>query len=129
MDEPTFLTLAEVLELHDRSIQQFGGSPGVRDRGLLESALATPQATFGGQYLHDGLAEMAAAYLFHLVKNHPFVDGNKRTGALSARVFVRMNGARFAPTEDEYGDHVLAVASGKADKDECVAFFKAHVKG
>ncbi|HYQ81440.1 MAG TPA: Fic family protein, partial [Anaeromyxobacteraceae bacterium] len=75
--KPAFLTLDEVLALHADQIGRYGGSPGLRDLGLLESALAAPRATFGGEHLHGSLPEMAAAYLFHLVRNHPFVDGNK----------------------------------------------------
>ncbi|CAN5454986.1 type II toxin-antitoxin system death-on-curing family toxin [soil metagenome] len=128
MDALLFLTLGETLELHQRSLNEFGGSSSVRDLLLLESALGMPTASFGGQFLHASLAEMAAAYLFHLVQNHPFVDGNKRTGAAAARVFLLMNGAVSDPSEEEYGDLVLAVASGKADKATAVAFFKQHVQ-
>lgn len=74
-----FPLLDDVLRIHDRQIEVFGGSTGVRDLGLLESALAQPQATFGGELLHPTLPEQAAAYLYHLAKNHPFIDGNKRT--------------------------------------------------
>ncbi|MEG4329587.1 Fic family protein, partial [Microcoleus sp. herbarium5] len=78
MPTPKFLFLDEVLELHDDQISSFGGTPGVRDEGLLESALAQPQATFGGQFLHSTISEQAAAYLYHIAMNHPFIDGNKR---------------------------------------------------
>ena len=76
---PDFLTLDEVLEIHRDQIERYGGAAGIRDLGLLQSALAQPSATFGGQYLHADLHEMAAAYLYHLVQNHPFLDGNKST--------------------------------------------------
>src|SRR6266702_1459663 len=89
---PTFLTTDQVLEIHSDQIARYGGMAGVRDLGLLQSALAQPQATFGGQLLHADLFEMAAAYLFHLVQNHPFVDGNKRVGAVAAIVFLLTNG-------------------------------------
>ena len=79
---PIFLSLAEVLEIHRDQIERYGGDPGIRDLDLLQSALAIPAAGFGGQYLHNDLYEMAAAYLFHITQNHPFVDGNKRTGAV-----------------------------------------------
>ena len=92
MSDPIFLNLAEVVELHRRGIEQFGGPPEIRDLGLLESALAMPAAGFGGQYLHPDLATMAAAYLFHLVTNHAFIDGNKRIGAIAASTFLLMNG-------------------------------------
>ena len=74
--DPTFLTLDEVIEIHRDMIERYGGSFGIRDEGLLESAVAMPQAGFGEQYPHSSVFEMAAAYLFHIVKNHPFVDGN-----------------------------------------------------
>jgi death on curing protein len=98
---PTFLTLAEVLDLHEESIRRYGGTSGIRDLGLLQSALAQPESTFGGQYLHPDFASMAAAYLFHIVQNHPFLDGNKRTGTAAARVFILMNGATFNPPNHE----------------------------
>src|SRR5687767_10360587 len=100
--EPRFLSLARVLRLHRSSIDHYGGDPGVRDMGLLESAIAQPRASFGGEYLHADLAAMAAAYVFHLVSNHPFVDGNKRTGALAGYVFLVMNDADFDATEKEF---------------------------
>ncbi len=87
-----------------------------------------PSGAFGGQFRHGSLAEMAAAYLFHLACNHPFVDGNERVAATAARVFLLMNGAAFDPTEQEYGDLTLGVAAGSTDKPAVVAFFKAHVR-
>ena len=113
MSEPAFLTLDEVLELHQEQIGRYGGSPGVRDIGLLQSALATPQASFGGQYLHATLPEMAAAYLFHLVKNHPFVDGNKRIGAHALVLFLVVNGHQPTFGSAELADVTLAVARGE----------------
>lgn len=96
--------------------------------GLLQSALATPQVQSGGLFLHPSIAEMAAAYLFHIVHNHPFVDGNKRTGAAIARMFLLVNNHTFSPDETEYGDLVLAVASGTLGKAEAGVFFKKHVR-
>src|SRR5687767_5667485 len=87
-----FLELDEVLEIHRDQVERHGGSDGMRDIQLLQSALAMPTSGFGGQYLHRDTFEMAAAYLFHIVQNHPFIDGNKRTGAVTALVFLRMNG-------------------------------------
>src|SRR5437879_5621549 len=87
-----FLTVADILGLHERLIEVYGGQPGVRDHGLLESAVAMPQFTFGGAPLHDDIFSMAAAYLFHIVKNHPFLDGNKRAGTAAAIVFLELNG-------------------------------------
>lgn len=126
---PRFLSLARVVELHREGIEHYGGDPSLRDAGLLESAIAQPRATYGGEFLHGDLAEMAAAYLFHLVMNHPFVDGNKRVGAFAARVFLFMNDVSFEPPEEAYEAITLAVASGQASKEQVVAFFRQHVKG
>src|SRR5438128_11544386 len=109
---PTFLTLDEVLAIHRDQIARYGGAPGIHDPGLLQSALAQPQAGFGGQFLHTDLFEMAAAYLFHIVQNHPFIDGNKRVGAVSAIVFLRMNNQDINATEDELEALVLTLAQG-----------------
>lgn len=125
---PLFLTLAEVVELHRQGVERFGGSAEMRDLGLLQSALAMPMASFGGQFLHPDLPAMGAAYLFHLVTNHPFVDGNKRIGAVGARVFLLINDAPFDPSEEEYGDLVLGVARSEVSKDEVIAFFRRFVR-
>ena len=85
-DAPTFLTTDNVMAIHRRMIREFGGDPKVRDYGLLESAAMMPAAQFRGRFLHGGIPAMAAAYLFHLCTNHPFVDGNKRTVLASAEV-------------------------------------------
>jgi death-on-curing protein len=92
---PDFLSLEDVLCLHADQVRLFGGHEGVRDLGLLESAIAQPQAMFGGEYLHHDIFEMAAAYVFHLVQNHPFCDGNKRTGVVAALVFLDFNGVEI----------------------------------
>jgi death-on-curing protein len=89
---PEFLDVDDVLDRHAAQLEAFGGLDGVRDRSALESAVAQPRATFGGQFLHEGLFAMAAAYLYHIVKNHPFVDGNKRTGLDAATTFLDLNG-------------------------------------
>jgi death-on-curing protein len=124
---PTFLTLDEVLEIHRDQLGRYGGAAGIRDLGLLQSALAQPQATFGGQFLHPDLFEMAAAYLFHLVQNHPFLDGNKRVGAVAALVFLRLNDRDIAATNLELESLVLSVAQGKADKAAVATFIRDHV--
>jgi death-on-curing protein len=128
MESPRFLSLARVLQIHRSSIDTYGGDPGVRDMGLLESAIAQPRASFGGQYLHEDIASMAAAYLYHLVMNHPFVDGNKRTGAMAAFVFLDMNKIDLRALEPEFQNLVLDLAAGKLDKADVIAFFKKHVK-
>lgn len=123
---PLFLTLEEVLEIHRDEIERYGGMLGVRDNGLLESAVAAPQAGFGGHYLHGDLCEMAAAYLFHIGQNHPFLDGNKRVGSATALVFLTMNGVETKMTNQALVDMVLAVAKGKMDKSAIAEFFRKH---
>jgi len=113
---PIFLDVEDVLELHESQIEAHGGSSGVRDRGLLESAVAQPEVSFDGVYAHEGLFSMAAAYLFHIVKNHPFVDGNKRAGFLSAMVFLDVNGVAIEHPSEELYDLTMGVAEGRIDK-------------
>ena len=119
-----FLTLDEVLSLHADQVARYGGSVLVRDVGLLESALAMPAATFGGELLHPSLAEQAAAYLFHLVKNHPFVDGNKRTGLVAMLAFLGLNGRRLEAPDDALTDLVLGVVAGRVTKAEVAVFVR-----
>ena len=124
--EPVFLTLAEVVEIHDYQIRHFGGSDGLRSQDMLESAIGIPSSTFGGAYLHPTIPDMAGAYLFHLVENHPFVDGNKRVGAMAALVFLELNEYDFDATDDELTEAVFQVAGGKMPKDALSAFFRQH---
>ncbi len=124
MAEPTFFTLDEILDIHRDQIERYGGQAGVRDLGLLQSAAAMPAAGFGGEYLHKDLFEMAAAYLFHIVKNHPFIDGNKRAGTVAADVFLGMNGVDTDIDEDELAALVLNVVAGAAGKTEIATFFR-----
>ena len=124
--EPLFLTLAEIIEIHDSQISHFGGLNGVRDIEMLKSAIGMPSASFGGEYLHPTIFEMAAAYLYHLVENHPFIDGNKRFGAMAALVFLDLNGYDFNASDDEFTDMVMSVASGKMMKAEITSFFSRH---
>jgi death-on-curing protein len=123
-----FLSMDEVIAIHHDQVTRYGGCLDLRDQGLLEAALAMPQQSFGGQYLHSDPASMAAAYLFHLVKNHPFVDGNKRVGAASAVVFLLLNGQRLDCSEDEYAKLTLGVADGSISKESATAFFQNHVR-
>jgi len=109
---PLFLELEQVLRLHRSMIERYGGIDGTRDPGLLESALAMPRASFGGTFLHADLWEMAAAYLFHIVQNHPFLDGNKRTGAAAAIVFLSMNDVDVEEDEDGLVEITHATATG-----------------
>lgn len=118
---PDFLTLEDVLDIHARQLARYGGGEGVRDLGLLESALSQPQATFGGEYVHQGLWEMASAYLFHLVSNHPFIDGNKRVGLLAALVFLELNGMTLMQGSEELYELTMVVAAGRMTKTEVTA--------
>ena len=122
-----FLGLDEVLSLHRDQVARYGGAEGVRDLGLLESAVAVPEASFGGSYLHATLPEMAAAYLFHLAQNHPFVDGNKRIAAAALFMFLYLNDLLLECTEDELVELTLGVARGATTKAEVAVFIAAHV--
>lgn len=125
--DPIFLTFAETVEIHQYQLSHFGGDPGIRDIDLLRSALAVPSATFDGQYLHADIAEMAAAYLFHIAENHPFVDGNKRTGTMAAIIFLELSGYDFDASDDELAETVISTASGKMTKAELASFFRKHL--
>jgi death-on-curing protein len=124
--DPLFLTLDEVLEIHHDQIERYGGTLGIRDQALLVSALAAPQSGFGGHYLHGDLYEMAAAYLFHLVQNHPFIDGNKRVGTAAALTFLMMNGIETSIPNHTLAQMVLSVAQGKMEKTAIAEFFRKH---
>ena len=124
--EPAFLTIDEIVAVHGDQVARYGGSEGVRDWGLLQSAAAMPAATFGGQFLHGDLCEMAAAYLFHIAQNHPFIDGNKRVGAVAAYVFLALNDMRLTADNDAYADLVLSVARGETPKSAVAEFFRAN---
>ncbi len=124
--EPVFLTIDEIVAIHRDQIARYGGSEGVRDWGLLQSAIAVPAASFGGQFLHGDLCEMAAACLFHIVRNHPFIDGNKRVGAAAAYVFLAMNDLRLTAGDDAYFELVYSVACGQTPKSVVADFFRAN---
>ena len=123
---PEFLELDEVLQIHVDQIARHGGAQGLRDVGLLESALAMPQAGIGVEYLHSDIFEMAAAYLFHIVMNHPFVDGNKRVGAVAVLVFLFTNGVQVRVRNDSLVRLVLSVAEGKRSKAEVAKFLRTR---
>jgi death-on-curing protein len=126
--DPLFLSLDEVLEIHDQQIERYGGSEGLRDAAGLESAVATPQATFDGVFLHPSIPAMAAAYLFHLCQNHAFIDGNKRVGANAAITFLLMNDWEPDFEELELVNLVLAVASGGMSKARLIEVFESRCK-
>ena len=113
---PHFLCKHTVLDIHEAQLAEHGGKPGVLDEGLLESALAQPMVAFGGNYLHEDLFAMAAAYVFHLANNHAFVDGNKRTGMAAALVFLDINDYEVADKGTELADVVLEMVEQKRDK-------------
>ena len=126
--EPLFLTLDEAVEIHAQQIELYGGAKGVRDPAGLHSAVATPMATFGGEFLHPTIPAMAAACLFHICQNHPFVDGNKRTGANAAIAFLLINDWEPEFSEDELVDVVLGVASGAISKPMLIETFRARCR-
>ena len=115
---PNFIAKSTVLSIHVRQIERFGGTRGVRDEGLLESALAQPQATFGGQLLHPTIPEQAAAYLYHIAMNHPFIDGNKRSAFAVTDTFLRLNGFSLNLTDDRVYNLVMQVVQGMITKEE-----------
>jgi death-on-curing protein len=121
-----FLTIEEVLLLHARLIQRIGGSDGVRDMGMLESALARPRTTFDDPDLYPGLWHKAAALMHSLVKNHPFVDGNKRTALTATGLFLELNGHMLVASDDEAASFVLGVATGILGPEEMLAWLKSH---
>lgn len=123
MKEPLFLALDEIVEIHRDQIERYGGKPGIRDIGLLESASAMPASGIGAGYLHSDIYEMAAAYLFHIIRNHPFIDGNKRTGAAASVVFLLMNGIELKADEESFEKMVRSAAEGKTDKAGIAEFF------
>ena len=126
MTEPLFLTLDEVLAIHADQIRRYGGQPGLRDLRLLQSAMGMPETTFEGEFLHGTVFEMAAAYLFHIARNHPFVDANKRTALMCALVFLGLNGRRLEAQSEALYELVDGVASGSVDKAEIAVFLRRH---
>ena len=121
------LTLAEVLELHRTVLERWGGDGGIRDINALESALAQPRQSFGGQDLYPDLATKAAALCFSLVLNHPFVDGNKRVGHAAMEVFLLLNGHELRATVDEQEQLMLRLAAGQLKRDALAEWVKQHI--
>ena len=118
MKEILFLTLAEAIEIYSDQIKRYGGSQGIRDINLLSSAIAMPQASFYGEFLHNDIYKMAAAYAFHICQNHPFVDGNKRAALASALVFLEMNGINVSDPKGRLYKDMIALAEGNVKKEE-----------
>jgi death-on-curing protein len=115
-DDPDFLSVEDVLVIHAESLARYGGGSGMRDPGALDSAVAMPRATFGGQFVHEDLFAMAAAYAFHIAQNQPFVDGNKRAGLGAALVFLDLNGVAIADPEGTLYDAMIGLAERRFDK-------------
>lgn len=115
-----------VLAIHTDLIQRYGGKAGVRDQNLLESALAQPKITLGGKYAHKTLFDKAAAYGFHVCKNHPFVDGNKRVAFVLMDIFLQKNGGEIIADEKEAYTMMMSLALGKLSKSELAAWLKEH---
>lgn len=122
-----YLTLSETLELHRRVIGQSGGALGVLNLGALESALAQPRMTFGGRELYPSIVDKAAALSYSLIQNHPFLDGNKRTGHAAMEVFLFLNGFEIQSSVDEQERIVLQVASGEKDRQAFTRWLRNHV--
>lgn len=125
-DSIHFLSLDQVLLIHRRVVEEFGGIDSIRSNELLESAIATPATQFGGKYLHGSAAAMAAAYLYHICKNHPFMDGNKRTALATSEAFLNVNGFQLNATNKELEVLTLQVASSAISKEETIDFFHSH---
>jgi death-on-curing protein len=121
-----FLSLDQVLEIQQSCIELYGGAYGIRDVGLLQSALAQPSAGFAGEYFHTDIYEMAAAYLFHLSRNHPFIDGNKRTALASCLSFLTYNSIEIKADFPDLEELTLKAAQGKIEKEQIAEFFRKH---
>ncbi|MEO5956393.1 MAG: type II toxin-antitoxin system death-on-curing family toxin [Nitrospiraceae bacterium] len=128
MPGPIFLSIEDVIEIHADQIRRYGGSLGIRDVERLHSALGMPETGFGDQYLHADLFEMAAAYFYHIVQNHPFIDGNKRAGTMAAFVFMKLNGLTLEADESAFEALVLQAAQGQVGKDAISNFFRENAK-
>lgn len=121
-----YLTAGQVLFIHSRLIDETGGSHGIRDIGLLQSAVSRPKATFGGKDLYPDIFHKAAAFMESLIKNHPFIDGNKRTAITSAGIFLQRNGYLLETAQRELERFTLSVATGKASFGDAVKWFRKY---
>jgi len=115
-----------VSTIHSDLLQRYGGRPGLRDPGLLDSALAQPKMTVGGKFVHKSLFDKAAAYGFHVCKNHPFVDGNKRVAFVLMDIFLQKNGWEITSNEEEAYSMMISLASGKLSKAQLSKWLKEH---
>jgi death-on-curing protein len=121
------LSLEQILDLHERQIRTFGGSRGLRDQGAVESAIARPAMTFGGEDLYPEAADKASALMHSLVMNHGVVDGNKRVGASAAELFLELNGYRLAAKDEELEEITLTVARGELDAEALAIWFRQRI--
>ena len=124
MDSAVFLTLDEAIDVHMDLVSRYGGHPGTRDTDLLLSALAMPQASFGGEFLHRDIFEAAAAYAFHICNNRPFVDGNKRTALTCGLVFLELNVIETRDPDGTLYAAMIDVASGRLGKQQLADIFR-----
>lgn len=121
-----YLSISEVLELHERILASSGGDTGIRDRNALESAVSQPHATFGGQDLYPDVLGKAVSLCFSLVMNHPFVDGNKRVGHAAMETFLLLNGVEISCPVDDQEKIVLLLAAGRCDRNEFATWLRDH---
>jgi death-on-curing protein len=127
MNEIVFIPKHIIIYFHEQLIDLYGGTLGIRDEGLLDSALEQPKAMFGGSFLHDSLAKMAAAYGFHICKNHPFIDGNKRVALVVMDTFLQKNGYEISASEKDVYEIMIKLASGDVTKVEFTGWLKANI--
>ncbi len=119
-----FLDKSTLIIFHEDQLRQYGGKSGIRDMGLLESALAQPEASFGGDYVHQDLFHMAAAYGYHICQNHPFFDGNKQTALIAMYMFLFVNNYRLKADKKNLFAVMMGVAQGQIDKETLAEFLR-----
>ncbi|KKP27328.1 MAG: Death-on-curing family protein [candidate division TM6 bacterium GW2011_GWF2_30_66] len=124
MNNIKFITIDDAKDIYNGLIQKYGGTYGIRDEGLLDSAINTPSATFSSQYLHSDIYEMASAYAYHIIKNHPFVDGNKRAGIAIAIIFLAINDIEIEMTNEELYELTIKIATSEISKQEIANTFR-----
>ncbi len=122
-----YLTISEILELHDRLLASSGGAAGIRDLGALESAVSQPYACFGGKHLYPDIVSQAAALCFSLVMNHPFMDGNKRVGHAAMETFLVLNGLEVSADVNEQERVILNMAAGELSRENFMNWLKEHI--
>lgn len=128
MNKIVFIPKDVILYFHNQLIQLYGGSPGIREIKLLESALEQPRLTFGREYLHDTIFKMAAAYGFHLCRNHPFIDGNKRISLVAMDIFLQRNGYEIVATEKETYKIIMQLSTGNLSKEQLASWLLDNTK-